>query len=77
VQEPVDSAGTSGYAVTIDGVNLHRANSPPTITIGGQHVRDLHFAPDGRSVTGTVDSRPADARVVVDYGFARAVLEAE
>lgn len=76
VSEPDDS-NASGYVVTIEGVNLRRAISPPTITIGGQLVRDLHFAPDGRSVTGMIDSRPASERLVVDYGFARAVLNPE
>lgn len=71
-ERPDDAAG--GYPVTIEGVNLRRAISPPRVTIGGQPVRAMRFAPDGRSITGVVDEPPADERLVVDYGFTRAEM---
>lgn len=66
----------NGYPVTIEGVNLRAAISPPTVTIGGQRVHELHFAPDGRSITGLIKEPPEDRQVIVDYGFARGELSA-
>ena len=64
----------SGYRVKIEGVNLRRAISPATVTVGGQLLREMEFASDGRSITGVLAKAPEDERVVVDYGFARAEL---
>jgi len=63
-----------GYPVTIEGVNLRGAISPPAVTVGGRRVHNLEFAPDGRTIRGVVDEPPESEHVVVDYGFARAEL---
>ena len=68
------SDSSERYEVKITGVNLRSAISPPTITVGGQQLRDVRFAPDGRSVTGMVQKIPEVEEVVVDYGFMRAEL---
>lgn len=69
------STKTGGYRVKIEGVNIRGAISPPTITVGGQHVTEMQFAPDGRSMTGVIHDLPANEYVVVDYGFAKTVYD--
>jgi hypothetical protein len=70
-----EAAGRNGYAVRIDGDNLHEAIAPPQISVGGEIVGDLKFSGDGGSISGTVPKKPRSRHTVVDYGFAKAEME--
>src|SRR5215813_5487202 len=72
VQETADG---KGYAIRIEGNNLHAAIVPPKVTVGGEIVADLKFSGDGRSISGTVGKKPRDSHTIVDYGFARGELK--
>ena len=71
--EPV--AGGKGYAVRIDGENLHAAIVPPVVTVGGETVGALKFSGDGRRIFGMIPKKPRNRHAVVDYGFVRAEVE--
>jgi hypothetical protein len=71
------SADKATYKVVIDGFNLHPAIAPPRVTVGSVRVEGLRFQPDGRRIEGVLKERPRPGPVVVDYRFARAVLERE
>src|SRR5207249_1235468 len=61
-----------GYEVVIQGFNLHRAISPPRITVGEVTLEQIDFDPGGLAIRGILPRQPRSRRVVVDYGFARA-----
>jgi hypothetical protein len=69
------TAGGKGYAVRIDGDNLHGAIVPPRVTVGGETVGELKFSGDGRLISGTVHKKPRNQHTIVDYGFAKAAME--
>jgi len=63
-----------GYAVVIDGFNLHQAISPPLITVGGVQLELAKFRRDGKQIRGVLRKKPDGEHVEVEYGFARAEL---
>lgn len=64
-------AAANDYRIEVGGRGLFLALAPPDVTVGGVSVHDLSTSSDGTSMTGRLPSLPADARLVIDYGFAR------
>ena len=64
----------AGYRVTLEGEQLHRALSPPRVTVGGLDLVDLRFHGGGLFLEGFLPRRPPDRQAIVDYGFARAEI---
>lgn len=63
------------YPVKIEGFNLRPGISPPIVTVGGQPLRELEFALDGRSIKGVLTDVPKGTRCIIDYGIAVAELD--
>jgi hypothetical protein len=69
IAEDREEYGT--YRVRITGHNLRLIISPPRIEVGGVRLEQVTFDKDGKTISGTLPSKPEGDRVVVDYGFAR------
>lgn len=65
-----DPKREGAYEVRIRGHNLRMAISPPRIEIGGVSLRHLSFDRDGTEIRGTLEQKPENDRVIVDFGYA-------